>query len=97
MLKGSIFSMEDRKTERIEFDRRDEQAVYDLLFCQELIPKVLKQKDWKLIDLLTEYVRRDAPKILSKTDPALYKRIREAITEYHLRGWTHLHVPASEK
>ena len=73
--------------------REQHLLVIEALCDLSKIAGYLKEQDWEAIRLISEYVKHDVPVELSKTDPALYKRLREAITNYHLAGWTKLHVP----
>jgi hypothetical protein len=37
---------------------------------------------------LVEFAEKDAPRSLTHTDPALYRMLRQQITEFRLRGWS---------
>jgi hypothetical protein len=36
----------------------------------------------------SEFAEKDAPPSLTNTDPALYRMLRQQITEFRLRGWS---------
>ena len=54
----------------------------------EQIPVCLKERRWEELAALVEFAEKDAPRSLTHTDPALYRMLREQITEFRLRGWT---------
>ena len=66
--------------------REEELTARLLLENQELIDVYLKEKRWAEVAALVRYVRRDVPAALAQTDPALYRRLREQITRFHLLG-----------
>lgn len=47
-------------------------------------------RDWQLLREVARLAQQDAPIVLAATDAALYRSIREAVTKYHLRGWSNL-------
>ncbi len=47
-------------------------------------------RDWELLREVARLARQDAPVELATTDPALYQTWRAAVTQYHLKGWTHM-------
>lgn len=49
---------------------------------------VAKARDWKLLREIARLAATDARHDLAVTDPALFKAWREAVTRYHLAGWT---------
>jgi len=67
--------------------RQEELTARYLLTHQEQIPVSMKQQRWGELVALVEYVRPDVPPALTRTDPALYRLLREQVTEFHLRGW----------
>ena len=68
--------------------RQSELTARHLLAHPEQIPVYLKQRRWDELAALVEFAERDAPKSLTHTDPALYRTLREQITEFRLRGWS---------
>jgi hypothetical protein len=51
---------------------------------------VFKARDWELLEEVARIAREDAPVDLAATDPSLYVALRNAITAYHLAGWTNM-------
>ena len=47
----------------------------------------MKAHKWGDLLILAEYAAKDAPPELAQTDPALYRLLRQQITEYRIRGW----------
>lgn len=54
------------------------------------VAQVFKARDWELLDEVARIALADAPVDLAATDPALYVALRNAITAYHLAGWTNM-------
>lgn len=52
----------------------------------ELLARRLKEPRWADVAALVRYVQHDVPPNLAMTDPALYRALREGITQFHLRG-----------
>lgn len=65
--------------------REKELLARHLLANQHLISEYLWNRKWKELLILAEYVDSDAPRSLIGTDPALYRTIRQQITEVRLR------------
>ena len=65
-------------------------AARHLLAHPEEIPLCLKQHRWEELAALADFAARDAPQALAQTDPALYRALRQQITEYRIRGWAQL-------
>ena len=76
--------------------REEELTARTLLENQELIDIYLHQRRWPELAALVRYVRRDVPPALAATDPALYRRLREQITRFHLRGGGCFSLPQIE-
>ena len=74
--------------------RQLELTARHLLAHPEQIAVYLKERRCEELAALVEFVHRDAPTGLAQTDPALYRLLRRQITEFHLRGWTCLDLPA---
>ena len=66
--------------------QKELQARY-LLAHQDEIPVLLKEKRWAEVALVAEFAARDVPDDLAQTDPALYRLLRQQITEYRVHGW----------
>lgn len=66
--------------------QKELQARY-LLAHQEMIPLLLKEKRWAEIAVVAEFAAKEVPDDLAQTDPALYRLLRQQITEYRIRGW----------
>lgn len=52
--------------------------------------EVAVARDWELLREIARLAKEDAPLSLSSTDPALFSEWRNAVTKYHLKGWTHM-------
>ncbi|MDT3687912.1 MAG: hypothetical protein RO009_23035 [Pseudorhodoplanes sp.] len=52
--------------------------------------EVLVARDWEMLREIARLAKEDAPLSLSSTDPALFMTWREAVTKYHVKGWTHM-------
>ena len=68
--------------------RQRELTARHLLAHPEQIPVQLKQRRWQELAALVEFAEKDAPRSLTHTDPALYRMLRQQITEFRLRGWS---------
>lgn len=68
--------------------RTRELAARHLLAHPDQIPICLKQRQWDELAALVEFAAQDVPRSMAQTDPALYRVLREQITEFHLRGWS---------
>src|SRR5438445_12233767 len=68
--------------------RQRELTARYLLAHLEDVPLYLKQHRWEELAAVVEFAAKDAPLSLAHTDPALYRFLREQITEFRLRGWT---------
>lgn len=49
---------------------------------------VVKARDWELLREVARLARVDAPVSLATTDPARYRALRDAITRFHIAGWS---------
>lgn len=54
------------------------------------VAHVFKTRDWELLEEVARLAVADAPVDLAATDPALFVALRNAITAYHLAGWTNM-------
>ncbi len=53
----------------------------------------LKERRWEQLAALVEFAEKDALPSLIHTDPALYRVLRQPITEFPLRGWSGRRLP----
>ena len=72
--------------------RQKELTARGLLARPDQIPVYLKQRRWEDLAALVEFAEKDAPRSLTQTDPALYRLLRQQITEFRLRGWSCLNL-----
>lgn len=49
-----------------------------------------KSRDWSLLEEVARIAQEDAPVDLAFTDPSRYVALRNAITRFHLGGWTNM-------
>ncbi|MCZ7639516.1 MAG: hypothetical protein M5U12_27815 [Verrucomicrobia bacterium] len=66
--------------------REEELAARELLENPERVGIFLRQQRWAELAALVRFAQRDVPRELAQTDPALYRRLREQITRFFLRG-----------
>lgn len=66
--------------------REEELTARALLESADLVDVYLKEQRWAELAALVRFARRDAPPSLAQTDPALYRKLREQITRFYLRG-----------
>lgn len=66
--------------------REAELVARGLLEHPEKVGLCLQQKRWAELAAWVRFARRDIPPELAQTDPALYRRLREQITRFFLRG-----------
>ena len=66
--------------------REEELIAREMLEKPELLARRLKERRWADVAALLRYVQHDVPPNLAMTDPALYRVLREGITQFHLRG-----------
>ncbi len=72
--------------------RQRELTARNLLAHPEQIPVFLKERKWEQLAALVEFAEKDALPSLAHTDPALYRTLRQQITEFRLRGWSCLNL-----
>jgi hypothetical protein len=72
--------------------RQRELTARHLLAHPEQIAVYLKQRRWEELAALVEFAENDAPRSVTHTDPALYRMLRQQITEFRLRGWSCLNL-----
>ena len=66
--------------------REEELVARDLLQHPEKVAVCFKDKRWAELAAVVRFARRDVPRELAQTDPALYRRLREQITRFFLVG-----------
>lgn len=54
------------------------------------IAAVARSCDWALLEEIARLVEEDAPLDLAVTDPARFVALRNAVTRFHLAGWSHM-------
>jgi hypothetical protein len=54
------------------------------------VAKVVKERDWALLEEVARLAQADAPPDLAATDPALFQAWRDAVTRFHKAGWTNM-------
>ncbi|WP_444997746.1 hypothetical protein [Aliikangiella sp. IMCC44359] len=54
------------------------------------IAKVVQKKDFVLLKEIARLAQQDAPTQLAVTDPSLYTSWRNAVTRFHIAGWTEM-------
>lgn len=52
--------------------------------------KIARRRDWELLEEIARIAQADAPLDMAMTDPAMFVTLRNAITRYHLKGWTRM-------
>lgn len=72
--------------------REKELSAHHLLAHLDEISLYLKQHRWEELAALVEFVQTEPPHSMALTDPALYRMLRNQITEYHTRGWDRLNL-----
>ncbi len=66
--------------------REEELTAREMLEKPELLARRLKERRWADVAALVRYVQRDVPPALAMTDPALFRTLREGVTQFHMRG-----------
>ncbi|MBK1665868.1 hypothetical protein CKO38_13220 [Rhodospirillum rubrum] len=59
------------------------------LLNNEII-SVIKNHDWDLLEEVARLAAKDAPLDMAATDPAMFITLRNAITRFHVKGWSHM-------
>jgi hypothetical protein len=54
------------------------------------VAAVFKARDWDLLEEIARLAQADAPTALAAEDPAMFATLRQAITRFHLRGWSEM-------
>lgn len=68
-----------------------------LLRAQSCIPELIAQRKWRELYCLAEFVEQDVDPELIATDPALYRTLRNQVTELNLAGFGRLNRAALEE
>ena len=76
--------------------REEELAVRSLLETPALVNLAFKEQRWAELAALVRFAQRDVPVALAQTDPALYRRLREQITQFFLLGGDIFSLPKIE-
>lgn len=66
--------------------RRREMEAWDLARHVDRILALLAAKEWARLIPFADAMAADVPVELAATDPALYRTLRKAFTEIHVRG-----------
>ncbi|WP_444997740.1 hypothetical protein [Aliikangiella sp. IMCC44359] len=61
----------------------------DVLLKDEIV-KVVQKRDFELLKEIARLAQQDAPTHLAVTDPSLYTAWRNAVTRFHISGWTEM-------
>jgi hypothetical protein len=61
----------------------------DVLLAGDMA-KVAAARDFRLLAEVARLAQYDAPVDFAATDRALYQAWRNAVTQFHLRGWTYM-------
>lgn len=54
------------------------------------VASVAKSRDWELLEEIARIAHEDAPLDMAAVDPAMYATLRNAITRFHLKGWSEM-------
>lgn len=54
------------------------------------VAAVAKSRDWELLEDIAKLAKDDAPLDLAMTDPSMFIALRNAITRFHLGGWSNM-------
>jgi len=66
--------------------RRREMEAWALAQHLDQVVALLAAKKWEQLIPFADAVAADVPVALAATDPALYRTLRKALTEVHVRG-----------
>ena len=77
--------------------REEELTARALLADPQQINLCFQKKHWAELAALVRFARREVPVQLAQTDPALYRQLREQITNFFLRGGDVLSLKKIEK
>lgn len=71
-------------------DRADLDRIALDTLLERGVAGVLRRRDWTLLARVAEIARADADTDLAMSDPERFRAIRDAVTWYHLAGWSRL-------
>lgn len=66
--------------------RRREMEAWTLAQHPDRVVELLAAREWGQLVPFADAVAADVPIALAATDPALYRTLRKALTEIHVRG-----------
>ncbi|OAM91644.1 hypothetical protein AW736_02260 [Termitidicoccus mucosus] len=66
--------------------RQREMDAWHLAQHPEQVAELLAARDWERLIPFADAIAADVPVQLAATDPALYRTLRKAVTEIHVRG-----------
>ena len=66
--------------------REEELVARTLLERPELVGRIWKERRWSELAALVRFARRDVPLDLARTDPALFRTLRQGITDFWFNG-----------
>lgn len=66
--------------------RRREMEAWHLAQHLDRVVELLAAREWERLIPFADAVAADVPPALAATDPALYRTLRKALTEIHVRG-----------
>lgn len=66
--------------------RQREMEARHLLTHLDEVTELIASKQWERLIAFADAVAADAPLDLASTDPALFRTLRKAVTEVHVRG-----------
>jgi hypothetical protein len=78
-------SARDRRVLAVRFLRSQQSMGELMLACNGSDPAALDAR--KVLASAVLMIKQDAPEDLAMTDPALYRRLRERITQLRMSGW----------
>ena len=64
--------------------REESLAAREMLLHPDLLGQRLRERRWAEVAALVRYARKDVPRDLAITDPALYKALRDGVTRFFL-------------
>lgn len=73
--------------QRVVMDRAMYTFVVSFLLSGQSLGKLLAQRRLEEAKAVSQMIRDDAPLGLAQTDPALYRRLRDRITELRIGGY----------
>jgi hypothetical protein len=71
---------------KVKSGREAELFARECLAKPELFAIALKERRWSDVLCVLDFVHADVKSDLAMTDPALYRTLRQQITNFHLRG-----------